>query len=369
MRAAEPMSNAADLWQKTHFANLVRYVPSKIYFARIRVKGKLIRKSLKTDALTVAKLRLADMEKMERQRAESRADVTHGKLTFGEAVKIYRQRISGDVSTKPRTKEYYRERSAALLKSWPELERTDITRITKSECLNWAAAFGKEYSPSVFNNTVKILRDVIKIGIESGARYDNPALSIKRASLKPKKLQLPEFSKFNEFVAAIEKSGGRFSKHCAELVCFLAYGGFRKTEAANIQWQDCDFKELKITVAGDPETRTKNGEIRSVPMIQNMSELLGRLKLQRPDAKPTDPVMLVRECQKAMDHAAKVVGIPRFTHHDLRHLFATRCIESGVDIPTVSRWLGHKDGGALAMKVYGHLRNEHSQAMAQKVKF
>jgi len=59
----------------------------------------------------------------------------------------------------------------------------------------------------------------------------------------------------------------------------------------------------------------------------------------------------------------------KLTHHDLRHLFATRCIESGVDIPTVSRWLGHKDGGALAMKTYGHLRNEHSQAMAQKVKF
>jgi hypothetical protein len=44
-------------------------------------------------------------------------------------------------------------------------------------------------------------------------------------------------------------------------------------------------------------------------------------------------------------------------------------IESGVDIPTVARWLGHKDGGALAMKTYGHLRNEHSQQMAQKVKF
>ena len=57
------------------------------------------------------------------------------------------------------------------------------------------------------------------------------------------------------------------------------------------------------------------------------------------------------------------------THHDLRHLFATRCIESGVDIPTVSRWLGHKDGGALAMKVYGHLRDQHSVAMAQKVTF
>lgn len=56
-------------------------------------------------------------------------------------------------------------------------------------------------------------------------------------------------------------------------------------------------------------------------------------------------------------------------HGDLRHLFATRCIESGVDIPTVSRWLGHKDGGALAMKVYGHLRDHHSVEMAKKVRF
>jgi len=40
-----------------------------------------------------------------------------------------------------------------------------------------------------------------------------------------------------------------------------------------------------------------------------------------------------------------------------------------VDIPTVSRWLGHKDGGALAMKTYGHLRHEHSIAQAQCVTF
>jgi hypothetical protein len=50
-------------------------------------------------------------------------------------------------------------------------------------------------------------------------------------------------------------------------------------------------------------------------------------------------------------------------------LFATCCIESGVAVPTVARWLGHKDGGALAMKVHGHLRNQHSREMAKKVKF
>ncbi|MGA2659147.1 MAG: hypothetical protein ABSH34_16715 [Verrucomicrobiota bacterium] len=42
----------------------------------------------------------------------------------------------------------------------------------------------------------------------------------------------------------------------------------------------------------------------------------------------------------------------------MRHLFATRGIESGEDVPTVSRWLGHGDGGALAMKVHGHVRDQ-----------
>ena len=41
----------------------------------------------------------------------------------------------------------------------------------------------------------------------------------------------------------------------------------------------------------------------------------------------------------------------------------------GADIPTVAVWVGHKDGGAVAMKTYGHLRREHSAAQALKVSF
>ena len=104
-------------------------------------------------------------------------------------------------------------------------------------------------------------------------------------------------------------------------------------------------------------------------MIPEMRRLLERLRANRPETKPGSPVMRVRECQGSITRACREIEIARFTHHDLRHLFATRCIESGVDIPTVSRWLGHKDGGALAMKVYGHLRDQHSVTMAQKVSF
>jgi integrase len=104
-------------------------------------------------------------------------------------------------------------------------------------------------------------------------------------------------------------------------------------------------------------------------MIPDMKVLLLQLREESPAPGQEERVMKVRECQKAMDRAAKRVGMKRITHHDLRHLFATRCIESAVDIPTVSRWLGHKDGGALAVRVYGHLRDQHSEAMAQRVTF
>ena len=162
--------------------------------------------------------------------------------------------------------------------------------------------------------------------------------------------------------------GGEF-RACADLVHFLAFGGFRLSEAANVTWSDCDFEKSEIVVRGDLETGTKNRSIRRVPMIPEMAALLGRLKAERPDAKPDDRVMRVRECQGAMNRAAKALGMERITHHDLRHLFATRCIESGVDIPRVARWLGHKDGGVLAMRVYGHLRDQHSAAMAKRVTF
>jgi hypothetical protein len=40
-----------------------------------------------------------------------------------------------------------------------------------------------------------------------------------------------------------------------------------------------------------------------------------------------------------------------------------------VDFKAIAGWLGHKDGGVLAAKTYGHLRNEHSAAMAQRMTF
>ncbi len=104
-------------------------------------------------------------------------------------------------------------------------------------------------------------------------------------------------------------------------------------------------------------------------MIPAMRNLLERLQTWRSNGSADAKIMHVSKCNGSLKNACIRLGIPHISQHDLRHLFATTCIESGVDIPTVSRWLGHKDGGALAMKVYGHLRDQHSVEMAQKVRF
>lgn len=74
---------------------------------------------------------------------------------------------------------------------------------------------------------------------------------------------------------------------------------------------------------GDPVAGTKNGEFREVPMIPDMRQMLERMKEERAGETAEQRVMRVQKCQKAMDRAAKVAGMKRITHHDLRHLFAT----------------------------------------------
>jgi integrase len=357
------------LWQKTSFANLIRYLPSGVYFLRVRVHGQLIRKSLKTDVLSVAKLRLTDEEKKYRQGAQRQLALQRGRgqMNFSDALEIYCARLAANTEIKSKTKHYYTQRIESLLRTWAGLEKTNVRDISKQSCLDWAAKY--KGSATAFNNTALVLRMVLDIAMESGVIYENAARHIVRRAIKPKELHLPDNAKFVEMVQTIENAGGRFSRDCADLVRFLAYGGFRLGEAGNVTWADCDFKKEEIVVRGDSEEGTKNSEIRRVPMIAEMRQLLERLRETRGEELPAARVMRVGECQKAMEAAVKKLGISHLTHHDLRHLFATRCIESGVDIPTVSRWLGHKDGGGLAMKVYGHLRNQHSTSMAKLVSF
>jgi integrase len=350
--------------------HLLQYASSGTYFARIKVGGKIIRQSLETDVWSTAQLRLLDFLKA-KQRANQPDEKQ--KVSFGEAVGLYRKRVENDPAMKIRSKGYRFLCMRKIEATWPGLTKKFLGEITEQDCREWAAPLQNELASQYFNNVLGTLRLIIDAGIKEqikrgGAKLDNPTKELSRARIQQKVLQLPERDQFKALISRITVRSSWGTK-AADLVEFLAYSGMRLyTEAQWVIWEDIDWPRMEIIVRGDPKTGTKNWEVRRIPIIPDMEALLKRMQAAK-SGKITGKLLEVVECPISLEKACSDIGIPKLRHHDLRHLFATRCIESGVDIPTVSRWLGHKDGGALAMKTYGHLRNEHSQAMAQKVKF
>ncbi|MEO6754591.1 MAG: hypothetical protein ABIP85_22675, partial [Chthoniobacteraceae bacterium] len=49
------------------------------------------------------------------------------------------------------------------------------------------------------------------------------------------------------------------------------------------------------------------------------------------------------------------------------HIFISHAVMAGIDFMTTAEWVGHKDGGILIGKVYGHLLDEHRRKMAAKL--
>jgi len=127
-------------WQKVG-KNLYRYVPSGVYYAKIRAGGKLSVKSLDTDVRTTANLRLADLEKALRQMVDRQDEVTKGRITVGQALALFQERKDADATLAPNTKRYYEELIKSIFKSWPGLKEFDVRKLTKHDCILWAGKF------------------------------------------------------------------------------------------------------------------------------------------------------------------------------------------------------------------------------------
>ena len=113
-------------WESTRVQNLIRYGPSGTYFARFKVGGKLVRQSLETSVFSVAGLRLPDKINEHRKQHEARRAVGNGKMTVGEAIQVFRQKIEARGDLKPRSKGYYVLLLGFISRSWPSLADQDV---------------------------------------------------------------------------------------------------------------------------------------------------------------------------------------------------------------------------------------------------
>ena len=317
-------------WARTGHRNLLKHQQSGNYYARTFAGGKEIWKSLKTSHRSVAEARLAEFVKDHRKRLGNGGE-NSAKMTFDQAAKIHLRNLDDNPRLKPRTRDYWLQRLIALTKSWEGLNETEIRKITQSDCKRWAGKYARKVSPTNYNNTVTLLRQVLSCAVDSGVIYANPAAALKRVTIRTKEIVLPSTDNFNALIVEMRNGHGRDSRNCADFATGLAFTGCRLGEANALEWRDVDFAAGEIVVRGDAKTGTKNWELRRVPLIPDARALFERMRGERSREPLETKVFRVGECQKALDRACKKVDVDRITRHDLRHLFATRCIESGVD--------------------------------------
>lgn len=376
-------NNDQPVWTKTNLPNLYRHRNQR-YYARVFTGGKEIWKSLKTTLKSVAVERLREHVTAVRQQRASGGRVASGSLTVGEAFEIYRQTFLRDAELAQGTKNYREAGIKRVMKTWPELASLNVRKVTIPMVREWALGMranttpyvpsgarrpsqnSKGTSPTTYNCALDAIRQALDVAVEGGFIFVNPARdrSIKRAAPRVKRLSLPTRQQFLDIAAAIDTAGYGECRAAAEMVRFLAFTGARQTEAANVCWKDVDFDRGRVTLRV-----TKNGETRDVPMITECRALLEGMRTSRGSEPNEQPILRVKECRGFLAKACAKVGAPRIGHHGLRHLFATTAIEAGIDVPTVARLMGHRDGGALAMKIYGHLRDDHAQAAMQRLSF
>jgi len=179
-------------WEKTSQQNLVRHKSGR-YYARTFGNNKEIWKSLRTTHFSVAKARLAEFLREQREKQVATANQSSAKMTFAEALAIHLQNQTDDVTIKPGTRHYWKQIFTSLLKSWPGLDERELRRITKTDCTDWARKFRKLASSTRYNNTLAGLRRVFEIAIEAGIIYGNPAAKLERVPVRAKQLTLPSF--------------------------------------------------------------------------------------------------------------------------------------------------------------------------------
>jgi len=124
--------------------------------------------------------------------------------------------------------------------------------------------------------------------------------------------------------------------------------GFREEELCFLTWADVDLRDpenatLRVSGDGKAGFSPKDYEERIIPIPQKLAELLAGLTHRGSWVFSTktgnrQTHLLRRLKQLAED--AKVAGA---TLHKFRHTYATRLLESGCDIVTVQKLMGHSD--------------------------
>ncbi|MCX8021482.1 MAG: tyrosine-type recombinase/integrase [Syntrophorhabdaceae bacterium] len=139
--------------------------------------------------------------------------------------------------------------------------------------------------------------------------------------------------------ALLEHAKDYLNGNLKDIIIFALNTGMREGEIINLKWEDVDFDRHAIVVKN-----TKTRVPRTVPANNTVIELLSRRRQGRGGyvfSTSRGTKIGARNLLRSFYGALKKAGITSFRFHDLRHTFATRLVQGGVDLYTVSKLLGH----------------------------
>ena len=206
---------------------------------------------------------------------------------------------------------------------------------------------------------VRYMRDDLKLTDRTCYNRRSHLLTFLRAHGIEKLLQKKDKVKFTLSVPEVydDEQLEKFFENCEadERVFFefLYMTGFRKKEAAFVEWRDVDLKArvVRVTAKTQYGFKPKDYEEREVPIP---AKLVARLKSWQASRNGSELVFPTRngtprrhrtqllDLCKAIAKRAKL-NPDDFWLHKFRASFATKHLRAGVDLSTVQSWMGHND--------------------------
>lgn len=174
---------------------------------------------------------------------------------------------------------------------------------------------------------------------------------------------------------------------CRFGVLLALFTGIRIGELCALRWRNISLKERTISinatmqrlkqfdlscekkthvVVGTPKTNTS---FRIIPMTDFTAELCRKMRAGHPDdfvLTGTSKYMEPRTLQYRMGKYTKECGLEGVHFHTLRHTFATRCVEVGFEIKSLSEILGHSTT-TVTLEKYVHASLELKRSNMTKL--
>ena len=285
---------------------------------------------------------------------------------------------------KPSSKERTYNRYGQLIRTHiaPKIGETDVNDLTPivlqsfvTELLNGGnEKTGKGLSANTVNAVISVMQNSLRTAHLLGYAKEYTANMIKRPKLKERKIECFTLDEQKKIEAAVFES--KKTKLFGIVLCL--YSGLRIGELIALQWKDIDLAKGLLTVSrschdtsggivfDEPKTATSR---RIIPLPkQLLPKLKGIKKSSNSDfvVSVGGNAVSVRSYQRSFELLLKRLNIGHRGFHSLRHTFATRALECGMDVKTLSEILGHKNP-TITLNRYAHSLLEHKSAMMNRL--